>query len=295
MSLELRRRFPPTSRAQVRSVSAVGEQYVDLQPDDESPPYLSDGSVIAMSQTSIPQRVGPMLDQVSALVDSLPQDNLGRLLDESFKAFNGAGYDFGSLLDSSAKISGRSQRRRRSDPEARRRQWSAAGLAGAERRLHQAVGAQPGRDNRTVGSGRPASAQVACTRAPDSPLRSRRLLTQIKPTLPILLANLNSVGSDSGDLPRIAGTTAGAAAPQHGYHQAASPRNNPTGLPLGDFALTIGDPPACTVGFLPPSSWRSPADTTTIDTPDGLYCKLPQDSPIGSARRAQLSVHGASR
>ena len=26
--------------------------------------------------------------------------------------------------------------------------------------------------------------------------------------------------------------------------------------------------------------WRSPADTTTIDTPDGLYCKLPQDSPI---------------
>ena len=26
---------------------------------------------------------------------------------------------------------------------------------------------------------------------------------------------------------------------------------------------------------------RSPADTTTIDTPDGLYCKLPQDSPIG--------------
>ena len=39
------------------------------------------------------------------------------------------------------------------------------------------------------------------------------------------------------------------------------------------------DPPPCTVGFLPPSSWRSPADTTEMDTPDGLYCKLPQDSP----------------
>lgn len=34
------------------------------------------------------------------------------------------------------------------------------------------------------------------------------------------------------------------------------------------------------MGFLPPSQWRSPADTTTVDTPDGLYCKLPQDSPI---------------
>jgi phospholipid/cholesterol/gamma-HCH transport system substrate-binding protein len=57
-------------------------------------------------------------------------------------------------------------------------------------------------------------------------------------------------------------------------------KDNPSGLPLGDFAFTISDPPACTVGYLPPSQWRSPADTTTIDTPDGLYCKLPQDSPI---------------
>jgi phospholipid/cholesterol/gamma-HCH transport system substrate-binding protein len=36
---------------------------------------------------------------------------------------------------------------------------------------------------------------------------------------------------------------------------------------------------------MPPSSWRSPDDLTDIDTPDGLYCKLPQDSP--------LSVRGA--
>jgi phospholipid/cholesterol/gamma-HCH transport system substrate-binding protein len=49
---------------------------------------------------------------------------------------------------------------------------------------------------------------------------------------------------------------------------------------LGQFRLGFNDPPPCTVGFLPPSSWRSPAVTTTIDTPDGLFCKLPQDSPI---------------
>jgi phospholipid/cholesterol/gamma-HCH transport system substrate-binding protein len=59
------------------------------------------------------------------------------------------------------------------------------------------------------------------------------------------------------------------------------PRNNPAGMTMGDFTVTMNDPPACTVGFLPPSSWRSPADLTDIDTPDGLYCKLPQDSPIG--------------
>ena len=60
----------------------------------------------------------------------------------------------------------------------------------------------------------------------------------------------------------------------------SAPENNPTGIPLGDFRIQIGDGPPCTVGFLPPSQWRSPADLTTIDTPDGLYCKLPQDSPI---------------
>ncbi|MCP3812138.1 virulence factor Mce, partial [Mycobacteriaceae bacterium Msp059] len=60
-----------------------------------------------------------------------------------------------------------------------------------------------------------------------------------------------------------------------------APKNNPVGMSLGDFTLNIGDPPACTVGFLPPSAWCSPEDTSDIDTPDGLYCKLPQDSPIG--------------
>jgi phospholipid/cholesterol/gamma-HCH transport system substrate-binding protein len=58
-------------------------------------------------------------------------------------------------------------------------------------------------------------------------------------------------------------------------------KNNPTGMAMGDFTMSMNDPPACTVGFLPPSSWRSPADLSDIDTPDGLYCKLPQDSPIG--------------
>jgi hypothetical protein len=59
-----------------------------------------------------------------------------------------------------------------------------------------------------------------------------------------------------------------------------SPTNNPMGLSFGAFSLMNGDPPPCTVGFLPPSQWRSPEDQTVTDTPDGLYCKLPQDSPI---------------
>ena len=106
LSLGTSPKIPANLQAEVRSVSAVGEQYVDLRPRTDSPPYLHDGSVIAMRDTTIPQPVGPMLDQVSALLDSIPKDKLNALLDESFKGFNGAGYDLGSLLDSAATISG---------------------------------------------------------------------------------------------------------------------------------------------------------------------------------------------
>ena len=105
LSLDTSPKIPADLQAQVHSVSAVGEQYVDLRPHTESGPYLHDGSVIAMRDTTIPQPVGPMLDRISALVASIPGDKLGDLLDESFKAFNGAGYDLGSLMDSAAKVS----------------------------------------------------------------------------------------------------------------------------------------------------------------------------------------------
>ncbi len=115
---------------------------------------------------------------------------------------------------------------------------------------------------------------------PDFAREVTSLLDQVKPTLPVLLANLTAVGqvllTYNGSVeqllvlfpPYLAGL------------QSVTPINNPTGKPLGDFSITIADPPACTVGFLPPSQWRSPADTTEVDTPDGLYCKLPHDSPV---------------
>src|SRR5271165_7620580 len=105
LSLGTSPKIPANLQAEVRSVSAVGEQYVDLRPRTDSAPYLHNGSVIAMRDTTIPQAVGPLLDQVNALIQSLPKDKIGQLLDESFQAFNGAGYDLGSLSDSTSRIS----------------------------------------------------------------------------------------------------------------------------------------------------------------------------------------------
>src|ERR1700740_2210554 len=106
LSLSTSPKVPADLIAEVHSVSAVGEQYVDLRPRTDTPPYLHDGSVIAARDTTIPQAVGPMLDQVSALIGSIPKIKLGQLVDESFQGFNGSGYDLGSLFDSAARISG---------------------------------------------------------------------------------------------------------------------------------------------------------------------------------------------
>jgi hypothetical protein len=112
--------------------------------------------------------------------------------------------------------------------------------------------------------------------------QATRLIDQIKPTLPVLLANLTTIGQVAvtyhPGIEQLLVLFPPVVASTQSY---GAPKNNPTGMSLGDFTLSMSDPPACTVGFLPPSSWRSPEDTTVIDTPDGLYCKLPQDSPIG--------------
>jgi virulence factor Mce-like protein len=280
LSLDTSPSIPANLHADVASVSAIGEQYVNLQPRNDSGPFLTDGSVITTHDVSVPQRVGPVLDQASKLIESIPKHKLGDLLDESFKAFNGAGYDFGSLLDSTTKLSGALNRvsgQTRSliddsgpllDGQAQKAnslRHLARNLAGVSDQL---VTSDPHLRN-ILATGPGAADEVS------------KLLAQVKPTLPVLLANLRSVGqilvNYNSALQQVLVLVPAYVSATNSY---ALPQNNPTGMALADFSLSLNDPPPCTVGFLPPSQWRSPADVSDIDTPSDLYCKLPQDSPI---------------
>ncbi|BBZ03484.1 mammalian cell entry protein [Mycolicibacterium chitae] len=296
LSLDRSPKVPADLQAHVLSMSAVGEQYVDLQPRTDSGPYLENGSVIAAADTTIPQEVGPMLDQVSALMDTIPQDTLSHLLDETFEAFNGTGYDFGSLLDSAATITrdanAISDRTRAliddSVPflEAQEqttdstRTWarSMAGITG------QLSDNDP--EFRSVLANGPGFAQ-----------ETSRLLEQVKPTLPVLLANMTTIGQVGVTYNPSIEQLLVLLPPYVAQIQTYAPINNPVGMPGGDFSLGLGDPPSCTVGFLPPSAWRSPSDTEVIDTPDDIYCKLPQDSPIAvrGARNYPCMGHPGKR
>src|SRR5271163_30013 len=296
LSLGTSPKIPANLQAEVQSVSAVGEQYVDLRPRTDSAPYLHNGSVIAMHDTTIPQAVGPMLDQVNALVKSLPKNKIGQLLDEAFQAFNGAGYDLASLSDSASRVSADANKivdRTRGltedsgpllDAQARTtdsiRQW-AHSLAGISDVL-----ANDDSQVRTVLQNGPGALDEAS-----------RLFEQIKPTLPVLLANLTTIGQIGITYHPSLEQLLVLLPPSVAYTQTAASLNWPDGKSRGDFALTIDDPPICTVGFMPQNQWRSPADTSDIDTPDGMYCKLPQDSPLAvrGARNYPCMGHPGKR
>jgi phospholipid/cholesterol/gamma-HCH transport system substrate-binding protein len=296
LSLDTSPNIPANLRAEVLSVSAVGEQYVDLRPRGDSAPYLHNGSVIAAHDTTIPQAVGPMLDQLSSLVKSLPKNKISQLLDESYDAFNGAGYDLGSLSDASSRISADANntadriraltedsgpllnaQAQTTDPI---RRW-ARSLAGISNVL-----ATDDSQFRTVLRNGPGAADEAS-----------RLFEQIKPTLPLLLANLTTIGQIGITYHPSLEQLLVLLPPSVAYTQTAGSLNWPDGRSRGDFALTVDDPPICTVGFLPASQWRSPADTSDIDTPDGMYCKLPQDSPLAvrGARNYPCMGHPGKR
>ncbi|BBX30229.1 MCE family protein [Mycolicibacterium alvei] len=296
LSLDRSPKVPADLQAQVRSMSAVGEQYVELLPNTNSGPYLDNGSVIPVSRTTVPQQVGPMLDQLSKLMDTIPKDKLSQLLDESYDAFNGTGYDFGSLLDSASTITRDSNAisdQTRTliddskpflDAQAQTtdsiKTW-AASMAGITGQV-----AENDPEVRTLLRNGPGFAQ-----------ETTKLLEQIKPTLPVLLANLSTFGQIGVTYNPSIEQLLVLLPPYVAQIQTYLPINNPTGLPNGEFSLGLGDPPSCTVGFLPPSAWRSPADTTIVDTPDNLYCKLPQDSPIAvrGARNYPCMDHPGKR
>jgi phospholipid/cholesterol/gamma-HCH transport system substrate-binding protein len=280
LSLATSPKVPADLQANVLSVSAVGEQYVDLQPRTDSAPFLQDGAVIASKDTTVPQAVGPMLDRLSTLLDTIPKEKLSKLLDESFKGLNGSGDDLAMLFESSSTVAGdlnavAEQARTLLDdskPLLDGGVVSANSLRAWARGLAGVTGQLATDDPQFRG---------LLQNAPGALDEASQLLKQVKPTLPVLLANLTTVGQ--------IGVTYHASLEQllvllppfiASLQTVGLPRNNPTGYTQGDFTVTINDPPACTVGFLPPSSWRSPSDLSDIDTPDGLYCKLPQDSPI---------------
>ncbi|MBX4169571.1 MCE family protein [Rhodococcus pyridinivorans] len=280
LSIDSDAKIPADVDAAVRSVSAVGEQYVDLVPraDGSGGERLADGDVIPIDRTSVPQEVGALLDQADVLLASISDTRLQTVVDEAFDAFNGSGPELQELIDSTRLFV-----------------QEASANSAETRQLIDQIG--PLLDTQVVTSDAIRSwtrDMVTFTdrlRESDPDLRAlldvgpgaaaetESLLQELKPTLPLLLANLVSVGEvgvvyNAGieqilvlypPMTTALITAAGAGPPEDGA--------------VVDFHLQVNDPPPCLAGFVPPEQWRSPADTSVVDTPGDIFCQLPQDYP----------------
>jgi phospholipid/cholesterol/gamma-HCH transport system substrate-binding protein len=93
--------IPEDTRAIVANGSPIGEQYVDLRPGDDRPPYLHQGSVIPASRTELPTSTQDLLVNDDQLVRSVPRDDLHTVVTELGTAFEETGPELRRLLDSS--------------------------------------------------------------------------------------------------------------------------------------------------------------------------------------------------
>jgi phospholipid/cholesterol/gamma-HCH transport system substrate-binding protein len=93
--------IPDDVVAVVANRSAVGEQYVDLQPTRSGGPYLQEGDTIPRADTRTPLPTTTLLTNLNAMVNSVDRDNLRTVVDEMGAAFGGTGKDLGQIIDTS--------------------------------------------------------------------------------------------------------------------------------------------------------------------------------------------------
>ncbi|MGS2808340.1 MCE family protein [Nocardia sp. MW-W600-9] len=279
LSIDSDYKVPADSSAWVRSVSAIGEQYVDLVPTEQpADGHLRDGSVIPEQRTHLPQDVGAMLDQADQLLATVADTRLRQVIDEAFLAFNGAGPDLQRFIDSAALLV----------------QQAETDIEPTKKLLDQ-IGPLLDTQTRSADDIRSWTADLATVtdqlRAHDPALRNllnnspsametvNKQFQDLRPTLPLLASNLVSLGQ--------VGVTYNASLeqlmvvfpPLIAALRTAIRGPIEYGL-MVDFMTAVQDPPACTTGFLPADQWRQPSDLSPMETPPGLYCKVPQDSNI---------------
>ena len=91
--------IPADTLAVVGNRSAVGEQYVELQPQTDGGPYLEDGSDIAMEDTRTPISTQKLLGDLSSTVSSVNRNALRTTVKELGIAFQGTGEDLQQIID----------------------------------------------------------------------------------------------------------------------------------------------------------------------------------------------------
>lgn len=266
---------PANAQAEIHSRSAVGEQYVDLVPSGPGAGgRLTDGARIPVERTSTPVEIGPLLDRVGALADSLPAKDLNVLLHETGSALRGRKDDLADLIDDSGTFLSAAE----ADLEPTRRL-----LRDFEPLAEAVVDSGSEFDNamkdlaavtQTIKASDPTIRRLL-TSTPGFAQEVTALLEALRAPLPVMLRRLSSVAEPfavyNAGFERILSDFPNLAAVAQSIGQVAK---NQLHLALAN----LNHPPACLEGYLRPDQWRDPTDQSTSSV-GNLYCMAPADDP----------------
>ncbi len=285
LNLDGTRSIPTDVRAVIGNGSAIGEQFIDLQPQRNGAPYLHAGSVIPESQTALPVSTQTLLVNVDRLVRSVPRDDLATLVSELGATFSDTGPALQRLLDSTQALVA----------------TASTNLPQTTRLIddsQQVLDTQNAMSNNIVDFAQHLASFSQQMRASDGDIRN--LLTQgpaaatqlidldksVDATLPILLGNLVSVGQVSAVrvpalrqiliiYPYVVSTSFG-----------LFPGNGSTrfGVPIPPGT----DSQPCATGYIPPAQRRLPSELSYPPIRWNSFCKAPMSSNVG-ARGARMA------
>ncbi|MDX6239077.1 MAG: phospholipid/cholesterol/gamma-HCH transport system substrate-binding protein [Kribbellaceae bacterium] len=104
LDIDKKTKVPNDLVAVVANRSAIGEQYVDLQPRRDTGPYLQDHSKIDRKDTKIPIDTTELLLNLDQLVNSVDRNSLRTTVKELGDALRGKGTDLQKIIDSSGLL-----------------------------------------------------------------------------------------------------------------------------------------------------------------------------------------------
>lgn len=283
--------IPSDLDAAVHSATSIGEQYVALTPRSAALAPLKNGAVIPESRASVPSDINGLIDATNRGLQAIPRDNLKTIIDESYTAIGGLGPQISDAVHGSTQLA--IDARANLDPLIRLIDQSSPVLD-SQAETAGAIDAWAAHLATITHQLQHSDVAVAglLSNGPAAAEQARQLIQRLRPTVPMLMANLASVGEVALAyqphieqilvlVPQIVAELQGAMVSNRDTKQDFK------GAYL-DFNLNLNLPPPCTTGYLPAQQRRSPSLQDYPDMPAGdVYCRIPQDSSLTGVRGAR--------
>ncbi|WP_121251116.1 MlaD family protein [Nocardioides ferulae] len=248
-------RIPLDSQIFVHNLSAVGEQYLDIVPEDDDGPYAEDGDVLVGDEGSLPVGEDDLLVDLDELVSSVDKRDLNTVISELGQAFDETAHPLQRLIDGGDRFLTAALENEEATfallddgrTVLRTQQRNGENLRGFARDLARLTSVLRGKD--------PELRQVleggsAAVREVD------RLMRGLEPTLPVFIGNLVTLN-------QIVATRL----PAVEQLLVTFPKivaNGFTGTPgdgYGHINLQLAQSPGpCRRGFMPSNEWRPASD-----------------------------------